>query len=261
MTPEIQSLITDLYRGFLSREPEQGGFDYWTNRLDAACKVGRGKVREEIHTIVSLFEGSQEFDNRVTAIVNSAPADPVIVVPTADVDVRGNPVPAPSGPPGATMGEQPGQPPYPGMGGGPCGSYQVAGGWLYILEDMLAGRFGNSIRIAIPRDQAVAFRFFTGDFKDRPLVIASEENTVRGPLAARFVTLSEKRFDFDYAKQGNHPGYVLMHGGGAIQAVFDPSSTWAGRMSLKPNTHYYLNIKCDDPNLASATMGTTIGFS
>jgi hypothetical protein len=258
MTPEIKQLVTDMYTGFMHREPDPGGFEYWCGRIYSAAQVNQSSTSIAIDAMVDSFQTCPEFRNRVDVIIGQAPPD--YQPPAGDFDVRGNPVPAPSGPPGASMGEQPGNPPFPGGGGGPCGSYQVNGGWLYILEDRLEGRFGNSIRIAVPYNQAVAFRFFTGGYVDRPLVIASEENTVRGPLTARFITLSEKRFDFDYSKQGT-PGYQIMQGGGAIQAIFNPGSPIPGRMSLKPNTNYYLNIKCDDPNLTSGTMGTTIGFS
>lgn len=208
-------------------------------------------------------------------------------------------IPSPTGPAGATMCEgMNASKKSPGSGPGPCGSYEISvssgGGcssgmtgenaivkaWQYNLEDGLYLRKGNSIRFSLKRDNAMVFRFKTdpaGSYPSLPypLQFAYDEHTANGPTAIPFVTLSEKKCDFDYGKLITQS--VSSNG----SLVYDPitsaknncfksdgfsnallaritatgNESVAGNIAqhfpycqLKPDTYYYLNVRFEDAN-------------
>ena len=203
-----------------------------------------------------------------------------------DRDVNGNVIPAPSGPAGARMCDQAvvGAGRYPGAGPGPCGSYElpetdratcstgmsganaITKAYMYILEDYTptSPRLGNSMRFGLQRDHALVFRLTTGPASAFPNTLALglnqilgfsyEEYTNEGPMSARFVTLSEKKCDFDYSKtlvSGALNGcYKNMGLGDGLQAMLTPTGNDPTVVfpfcQLKPNTTYYLNIRYED---------------
>lgn len=291
-----RQFVTSLYLGFMGRAPDDAGLAYWGGVLAAARPLGKSAYTQAIENVLHQFESSPEFSQVTANMIALAPPDPA---PTVDVDINGNPIPSPSGPPGAQMGEIPGNPPFAGSGGGPCGSYEVALGnassgmagenaivraWLYILEDIVPGspRLGNSIHIGIPRNHAFAFKFRTGPASVYPSIVQglnasftmnSEEQYTHGPLRARFVVLSERPWDFDYSKVGVDGAYVAMTmGGGLLGEITDggPPVTFPFA-KLKPDTAYYLSMRFEDATSPAtrgvlsaepgvATVGQTIGF-
>jgi len=63
--PHLQAFVTDLYRAFLQREPDQAGLDFWVSN---AQNEGRKKV-------IRAFEESIEFGNLVSLLFDGgAPA-------------------------------------------------------------------------------------------------------------------------------------------------------------------------------------------
>jgi hypothetical protein len=288
--------VGDLYNAFLRRGGDLEGVRFWIGQLASGAQ-SREQVRQ-------AFFASPEFRARLQAVAAESCLLPGYVV---DHDAWGKVIPAPSGPAGASMCEQPGQPPYPGAGGrGPCGSFEIPVGecgagmtgenaitraFLYVLEDYQPGgaRIGNSIRFGLQRDHAMVFRMRTGDeglfSLPRYLTLGYEEQSNRGPLAPRFVTLSEKRCDFDYSKTlaaGKLDGcFKTMTGGDSLLAkIWAPGSVPAPTADfpycpLKPNTTYYLNIRYEDASKASTrgriscpagvnafnTCGQTIGIN
>ncbi|MCM2329034.1 MAG: DUF4214 domain-containing protein, partial [Lysobacter sp.] len=256
--------VGDLYNAFLRRGGDLEGVQFWIGELSSS-RQSRDQVR-------AAFLASPEFRGRVKAMVDEGCALPGY---RADFDVAGNLIPAPTGPAGAAMCEFPGNPPSPGGGHGPCGAHQIpvdtcssgmkgenaiTAAWLYVLEDYYPGspRIGNSLRFGLRRDNAMVFRFRTGetglyDFP-RYVTMGYEEQVNRGPLAPRFVTLSEKKCDFDYTKTyvdgGMNGCYKTMSGGDSMLAQItatgsDPSVRFP-YCQLKPNTVYYLNIRYED---------------
>ena len=276
-----RQFVTNLYLGFMGRAPDEPGLNYWGGVLATARPLGQTAYAQTITQVLNQFEGSPEFGQVQAAMIALAPPDPAQPV---DVDIRGNPIPSPSGPAGAQMGEIPGNPPFAGGGGGPCGAYEVALGnasagmtgenaitraWLYILEDIVPGspRLGNSIHIGIPRNHAFAFRFSTGPGGVYPSIVQglnaaftmnSEEQYTHGPLRARFVVLSTKLWDFDYTKIGVDGAYVAMTGGGGglLGQITDgngPPVTFPFA-KLKPDSTYYVSMRFEDATSA-ATRG------
>jgi YD repeat-containing protein len=61
-----RDFVSDLYRGYLQRGPDQGGWDHWTSQVAA---VGRANVRVS-------FEQSGEFREKARRLCGTAPADP-----------------------------------------------------------------------------------------------------------------------------------------------------------------------------------------
>jgi hypothetical protein len=225
-----------------------------------------------------------------------------------DLDINGAPIPP--GPVGASMCEQV-APVFPGGGPGPCGSYQIPLGncssgmsganaiskaWLYILEDYPGARIGNSIRVGIPRDNAMVFRFKTGPAGNFPefsttgyrfFGLGYSEQVNRGPSAARFVTLSESKCDFDYTKTLANSTlngcYKTMTGDDSLLGKVYPAGSAPAPSAdfpycpLKPDTVYYLNIRYEDASsvgtrgllscpvgqgpLGSSQCGAAIGFN
>ena len=198
-----------------------------------------------------------------------------------ELDINGNPIPIPTAAPGSLMCESAGQPGSPGAGGGPCGAYQIPVGncssgltgpnaiskaWLFGLEDYPGARIGNSIRVGWQRDHVMVYRFKTGpnssfpEFQSSPffryLTIGYSDQPNRGASAAAFVTISETRCDFDYAKtpaSGVLNGcYKNMGSNDSILGKVYPAGSvpppnadfpYCG---LKPDTVYYLNIRFED---------------
>lgn len=291
-----RDFVTGLYAGFMGRAPDESGLEYWGGVLATARPQGRTIYTQAITDVLHQFEYSVEFGQVQAAMIALAPEDPT---PSYDVDIRGNPIPSPSGPAGAQMGEYPGNPPFPGNGGGPCGAYEVALGnasagmtginaitraWLYVLEDIVPGspRLGNSMHLGVPRSHAFAFRFKTGPASAYPslagganvaLTISSEEQYTHGPLRARFMVLSEKIFDFDYSKIGVDGAYVALPLGGSLLGAIvsggiPPLFPYA---TLKPDTTYYLSMRFEDATNeysrgrisaeeTAVTVGQTIGI-
>ena len=256
--------VGDLYNAFLRRGGDLEGVLFWI------AEIGSGRrTRDQVR---SAFLASPEFSGRVAAMVAEGCA---IAGYVADYDLAGTLIPAPTGPAGASMCEYVGLPPSPGSGPGPCGAYPIAAdtcstgmtgdnaikaAWLYALEDYYPGspRIGNSIRFGLRRDNAMVFRFRTGDAGlftlPRYVTMGYEEQVNRGPLAPRFVTLSERKCDFDYTKtmaDGALNGcYKTMSGGDSMlglitEAGGDPVASFP-YCPLKPNTTYYLNIRYED---------------
>lgn len=285
-----RDFVTNLYVGFMGRQPDESGLQYWGGVLAAARPLGKTAYSQAITQVLHQFEYSPEFGQVQAAMIALAPPDPA-----QDIDIYGQPVPSPSGPAGAQMGEIPGNPPFAGGGGGPCGAYQMSLGnasagmsgenaivkaWLYILEDIVPGspRLGNSIHIGIPRNHAYAFKFRTGPASAYPslaqgqnvaLTISSEEQYTHGPLRARFMALSERIFDFDYSKIGVDGAYGIMPMGGSVMGMITgpgcPPVTYPFA-ALKPDTAYYLSMRFESPQgVLSAepsvpTVGQTIGI-
>jgi hypothetical protein len=237
---------------------------YWLDEL-AAGRRDRDQVRQ-------AFVSSPEFATRVAAIVAAGCA---LSGYRADYDVSGALIPAPTGAPGALMCEFVGNPPSPGGGRGPCGAHQIpvdtcssgmtgenaiTAAWMYVLEDYYPGspRMGNSLRFGLRRDHAMVLRFRTGEaglFElPRYVTIGYEEQSNRGPLAPRFVTLSEKKCDFDYTRtlaDGALDGcFKTMAGGDGLLAQItadgNSPSVRFPYCQLKPDTVYYLNIRYED---------------
>jgi hypothetical protein len=271
---------------------------FWIGKLDDGSMT-----REELRR---AFVASPEFTGRVNAIIAAGTAPGVTCsIPGVDTDINGTAIPSPTGPVGATMCEFPGMPYGPGSGPGPCGSYQVPIGncssgmtganaitkvWQYNLEDYQQGspRLGNSIRAAIPRDAAMIFRFKTGPASAmgplpapttdpnllRIFNLGYSEQTNRGPSAPRFVTISESRCDFDYAKtlaSGTQNGcYVTMTGDSQVLGHVRAAGTSTFPFcQLKPDTIYYVNIRYEDASTVdrrgtlscpSGTCGAAIKF-
>lgn len=207
-----------------------------------------------------------------------------------DVDINGNPIPAPTGPHGVQM--VCGYPsylattPYPGTGSGPCGAYEIPVGncssgmtgtnaitraWMYVLEDYPGPRIGQAILAGIPRDQAMVFRFKTLPASAIPQTpyrnfgIGYSEQYTHGPSYPRFVTLSENKCDFDYTKTlsaGTLNGcFKNMAGDDSLlgkiwtsSSVPSPSGDYP-YCPLKPDTTYYLNIRYEDARTSSAPRG------
>jgi hypothetical protein len=230
---------------------------------------------------------------------------------SGDIDINGVPIPSPTGPAGATMCDLNPQTfqtgPYPGSGPGPCGSYQIPVGncttgmsgantinkaYLYILENIEPGspRLGNTMRMAIPRDAAMIFKFRTGPsgaFPEfllppfyRNLTIGYDEQVSRGPAAPHFVTISETRCDFDYTKtltNGTLNGcYMTMSSSGSVLSKIWPAGSEPAPAAdfpycpLKPDTNYYMNIRYEDAsnlnsrgilNCPGGACGAAIGFN
>ncbi len=176
--------VGDLYNAFLRRGGDLTGVLFWVGQITDGTQT-REQVRQ-------AFVASPEFSARVNAVI-AAGTFPGITCqqPGVDLDINGVAIPSPTGPAGATMCDlnpltfQTG--PYPGGGPGPCGSHQINVGtcssgmtgvnainkaYQYNLEDMLPGspRLGNSMRLAIPRDAAMVFRFKTGPASRFPRV-------------------------------------------------------------------------------------------
>jgi hypothetical protein len=261
--------VGDLYNAFLRRGGDLEGVLFWISEL-ASGRRTRDQVRD-------AFLASPEFSARVAAMVAEGCA---LSGYHADHDVRGILIPAPTGPAGATMCEYVGMPPSPGTGPGPCGAYPIAAetcssgmagenairaAWLYVLEDYHPGspRLGNSLRFGLRRDHALVLRFRTGEagrFElPRYVTLGYEEQVNRGPLAPRFVTLSEKKCDFDYTKtlaDGALNGcYRTMTGGDSLlgritETGADPAAGFP-YCPLKPDTVYYLNIRYEDAGTVS----------
>ena len=256
--------VGDLYNAFLRRGGDLEGVLFWINEISSGRRT-RDQVRD-------AFVASPEFSGRVAAMVAEGCA---IAGYVADFDLAGTLIPAPTGPAGPSMCQHLGNPPPPRRGPGPCGAYPIAAetrstgmtgdnaikaAWLYVLEDYYPGspRIGNSIRFGLRRDNAMVFRFRTGDAGlftlPRYVTMGYEEQVNRGPLAPRFVTLSERKCDFDYTKtmaDGALNGcYKTMSGGDSMLGLItgtggDPAASFP-YCPLKPNTTYYLNIRYED---------------
>ncbi|MEM3101742.1 MAG: M4 family metallopeptidase [Candidatus Nitrosotenuis sp.] len=58
-------MVTDLYRGFLWRLPDNSGFNYWLGLVqDAQCNADPQGIRDVIHQMALDFTHSQEYANR-----------------------------------------------------------------------------------------------------------------------------------------------------------------------------------------------------
>lgn len=160
------------------------------------------------------------------------------------------------------------------------GENAIVRAWQYNLEDGLRLRKGNSIRFSLERDHAMVFRFKTdpiGSYPTMPypLQFAYDEHTANGPTAVPFITLSEKKCDFDYSKLLTQS---LSSGGSVVPDPITESKnncfqaqafsgallarvteTGSGALSgnittnvpycqLKPNTYYYLNVRFEQAN-------------
>jgi hypothetical protein len=286
--------VGDLYNAFLRRGGDLAGVQFWIDEI-ASGRQTREAVRKQ-------FVASPEFSGRANAVIAagcfSSP-------PTVDTDITGNPIPAPTGPAGARMCEEFGGP-SPGSGPGPCGSYQIAIGncssgltganaiskaWMYVLEDYTptSPRLGNSIRWGMARDNAMVFRFKTGPVSafpntllqnlNHPLTISYGEYTSLGPMAPRFMTLSETKCDFDYSKtlsNGVLNGcYKTSTGDDSLLATITPTGADPNVgfpfCQLKPNTTYYVNVRLENattvPNRGNlgcpvgTNCGQTMGFN
>jgi hypothetical protein len=141
------------------------------------------------------------------------------------------------------------------------GENAITKSYLLPIEnyDPMAGRLGNSIRLALTPDASMTFRFKTlpaGNYSlPRPLAVAIDEFGPNGANAPRFISISEKRCDFDYKKLD----YAT--NGGITPQTFcyktDTSATIIGMITstgndpsigittcqLKPDTTYYLNVR------------------
>ena len=271
--------VNALYQEVFGRDGDAGGLDWWASQVDSGAK-----------TLDQVRQAFMDSDEAKKPVVTPPP-----VVGDVNLDIYGRVIPAPTGPAGASMGEQPGNPVFPGSGAGPCGSYEIPLGtcsvgmtgansitraWMYILEDIMPGspRLGNSCRIALPFNNAFVFRFKTGPALAYPMFpypvsIAIDENTARGPFVPHFVSLSETRGDFNYAQIGRHQAYRAMSGSDSMLArVYDtndvdPTTTFPF-VPLKCNTVYYLNVRLENAlaapgwlQLTSGTGGLVIGFN
>jgi len=62
------NLVNDLYRGMLSRLPDDGGFNYWLAQMqDAQCSGNAQAIRDYTLQLALLFLNSQEYANRNTS--------------------------------------------------------------------------------------------------------------------------------------------------------------------------------------------------
>jgi hypothetical protein len=61
--PEYE-LVNDLYRGFLSRLPEDSGFNFWLNEMQVAQCNGEAEVRDLTNQIGLYFIHSPEYADR-----------------------------------------------------------------------------------------------------------------------------------------------------------------------------------------------------
>ncbi|MBI5674697.1 MAG: DUF4214 domain-containing protein, partial [Nitrospirae bacterium] len=62
------NLVNDLFRGFLSRLPDDGGFNYWLAQMQTAqCNGNAQEIRDLILQMALLFLNSQEYANRNTS--------------------------------------------------------------------------------------------------------------------------------------------------------------------------------------------------
>ena len=59
-SPEIQTQISNLYISILGRNPDVGGFSYWTNALAAA-----DDTPSALNDIATGFSGSPEFTSKM----------------------------------------------------------------------------------------------------------------------------------------------------------------------------------------------------
>jgi hypothetical protein len=134
--------------------------------------------------------------------------------------------------------------------------------WMYVLEDYPGTRIGQAILAGIPRDQAMVFRFKTLPASSIPQApyrnfgIGYSEQYTHGPSYPRFVTVSETKCDFDYAKTlsaGALNGcFKNMAGDDSLLGKIWTSGTVPSPSAdypfcpLKPDTTYYLNIRYED---------------
>jgi hypothetical protein len=296
--------VGDLYNAFLRRGGDLAGVQFWINQINTNAQT-KDQVRK-------AFIAAPEFAARVNAVIAAGVAPGVTCPGGVDLDINGTPIPNPTGAPGAVMCDR--DPvtgaaiPYPGSGPGPCGSYRIPVGncttgltganainsaYEYILENIQPGslRLGNSIRLTVPRDAAMVFRFKTGpasafpEFSLAPfyrnLTIGFDEQVSRGPAAPHFTTISESPCDFDYTKTlagGSLNGcYVTQSSSGSMLAKIWPAASVPATPAadfpycpLKPDTVYYLNIRYEDASTVSgkgvlscpaAGCGAAIGFN
>ncbi|MEW6571703.1 MAG: DUF4214 domain-containing protein [Nitrospirota bacterium] len=61
ITRPENNLVNDFYRGILSRLPDNGGFNYWLNKMRVAQCTGSQAVKDVSYQIASLFVHSQEY--------------------------------------------------------------------------------------------------------------------------------------------------------------------------------------------------------
>jgi len=62
------NLVNDLYRGFLSRLPDDGGFNSWLGEMQTAqCNGNAQAIRDLTSQMTLLFLNSQEYSNRNTS--------------------------------------------------------------------------------------------------------------------------------------------------------------------------------------------------
>jgi hypothetical protein len=296
--------VGDLYNAFLRRGGDLAGVLFWIDQI-ASGKLTREQVRK-------AFVASPEFTARVNAVIAAGTAPGYTCnAPGVDYDINNTPIPSPTAAAGSVMCDR--NPvtgasgPYPGAGPGPCGSYEIPLGtcssgmtganaitraYQYNLEDMQTGslRLGNSIRLGIPRDAAMVFRFRTGpasafpEFNAPPfyrfLTIINDELPSRGPPMPHFGTVTEARCDFDYSKTllaGTLNGcYVNLAASGSILTKIWPTGSAPTAAAdfpfcpLKPDTTYYLNIRYEDASTLSSrgklncpegTCGATVVFN
>jgi hypothetical protein len=245
--------------------------------------------------------------NGVSSPVATLTINPPANQPTDSVDIAGRAIPTSS--PGylGKICEYLGQPGMPGPNAqNPCGAYQMpidscssgltganAINKAYMLPiedyDPASGRLGNSIRLALTRDSAMSLRFKTKDASTytlpRLLQVAVDEFGPNGANAPRFISISEKRCDFDYNKLDFVGGlnsttfcYKSDTSATILAAIanngYDPS-LGVTTCQLKPNTTYYFNMRYEfatkanrgnlscpnDAGYYNNSCGAVIGFN
>lgn len=233
-------------------------------------------------SVMLSLSGTQAQTNVVTHTITGGLQD----VSGTDYDIAGNPIPnVPLSTTAFYQCELLGQPGSPGPNlANPCGAYQIpvgecstgmtganaiANAYLLQLEDYtpISPRIGNSMRFGLARNAAMVFKFRTGPAGVFPLLprefgVAYEEQVNRGPSAPRFITVSEKKCDFDYSKV--YTGSTTEGKSGCFQAV-SSGGLVPGRLTLtgtdpawnfpycqiKPDTTYYLNMRWENAGLES----------
>lgn len=238
--------------------------------------------------VMFSLSGTGANSNPITyTITGSQPSQPV----SGDYDISGALIQTPSGPFGARLWCQSSisGTPTPGSGPGPCGAYQIAvpnncssgmtganeitKAWMYALEDFNSFpylRAGQNWQVALPRDQAMIWRFKTGPASSFafpaagyiPVQFNYDENANYGSTAAAFITLSESKCDFDYSKTtaagASNACYMTSGYTGTLFARLYPTSQLPAPTSycpLKPDTTYYINIRYENASSIN-TRGT-----